>query len=116
MNTISDTQRIEFLEKWEPSIHQATWFTTLTQHVNKVDCPTLRLFCDYGINHESMLDTNNLDVLAWHYLPIQLQEIVINIWEIEKRPLSDEERITLQSESDKYWEDLHQLEEENSDK
>jgi len=112
----TDTERLDLLEKWETSSHTDSWFTILTQHVKKEDCPTLRDFCDYSIEFEKMIDLNGLDVIAWHYLPQHLQEMVIFIWEESNRPLTDDERITLQDESDKYWEDLHQLEESDSDK
>lgn len=112
----TDTQRLDFLEKWETSSHQHSWFTLLTQHIRKQDCPTLRDFCNYGLNFEEMLDLNGLDVISWHYLPTHLQEIVINIWENEGRCLTDDEKISLQEESGKHWEELHETEVDNSDK
>lgn len=102
----TDSERLDFLEKWEPSIHQNSWFTVLTQNISREDCSTLRSFCDYGINFEKMLDLNGIDVVAWHYLPIHLMESVITIWEKEARALTIEEKLTLQKESDEYWKKL----------
>lgn len=113
---ITDTARLDFLEKWETSSHQDSWFTMLTQHVRKQDCPTLRDFCDYSIQFEKMIDSNGLDIMAWHFLPPHLREIVVSLWENEKRSMTNEERVTLQEESAKYWEELHQTEEEDADK
>jgi len=113
---ITDSKRLDFLEKWEISIYENTRFTLLTQHVRRDTCKTLREFCDHGIYLESMLDQNGLDVMAWHFLPPHLQEMVASIWEKESRPLTDEEKSTLQEEADKYWEELHQTEEDNADK
>lgn len=113
---ITDTLRLDFLEKWEMSSHQNSWFTLLTQHVRKTDCPTLRDFCDYAIQFEQMIDSNCLDIMAWHYLPSHLQEIVVRLWENDNRSMTNEERVTLQEESAKYWEELHQTEEEAADK
>jgi hypothetical protein len=112
----TDTQRLDFLEKWETSSHQHSWFTLLTQHVRKQDCPTLRDFCDYAIQFEKMIDSNGLDIMAWHFLPTHLQEVVVNLWENEDRPLTEVERNTLQEESAKYWEELHETEVDSSDK
>jgi hypothetical protein len=112
----TDIQRLDFLEKWEVSQHNDSWFTLLTQRVSKKDCPNLREFCDYAIAFERMIDSNELDVLAWHYLPSHLQEMVMSVWEEEARPLTAEEKVSLQEESDKYWEELHQIEMDNSDK
>lgn len=112
----TDTQRLDFLEKWETSSHQHSWFTLLTQHVRKQDCPTLRDFCDYAIHFEKMIDSNGLDIMAWHFLPTHLQEVVVTLWENEDRPMTDAERNTLQEESAKYWEELHETEVDNSDK
>jgi hypothetical protein len=112
----TDTQRLDFLEKWETSSHQDSWFTLLTQHVRKADCPTLREFCDYAIRFEQMIDQNGLDIMAWHFLPYHLQELVINLWENDARPMNEDERSTLQEESAKYWEELHQTEKNDSDK
>lgn len=112
----TDEQRLDFLEKWETSSHKHSWFTLLTQHVRKEDCPTLRDFCDYSIQFERMIDLNGLDIMSWHYLPTYLQETVINIWENDNRTLTEEEKASLQEESAKYWEELHQTEEDNSDK
>lgn len=112
----TDSERLDFLEKWETSQYDHSWFTLLTQHVRKEDCPTIRDFCDYAIGFEKMIDLNELDVMAWHYLPLHLQEMVITIWEEESRKLTDDEKVSLQEESDKYWEELHQIEEESSDK
>ena len=112
----TDTQRLDFLEKWETSSHQHSWFTLLTQHVRKQDCPTLRDFCDYAIQFEKMIDSNGLDIMAWHFLPTHLQEVVVNLWENEDRSLTDVERNTLQEESAKYWEELHETEVDSSDK
>jgi hypothetical protein len=112
----TDKERLDFLEKWETSTYQDSWFTTLTQHIKKADCPTLRDFCDYAIQFENMIDSNGLDVIAWYYIPSHLQELVINLWENDARPLNDEERDYLQKESNKYWEELHRLEEEGKDK
>lgn len=112
----TDSQRLDFLEKWETSSHGNSWFTILTQHVSKTDCPTLRSFCDYSIDFENMIDAQQFDIIAWHYLPIHLQEMVISIWENQKRPLTDDEKLTLQEESNKYWETLQQIEEDNLDK
>ena len=112
----TDTERLDFLEKWETSSYQDSWFTLLTQHVRKKDCPTLRDFCDYAIQFEQMIDQNCLDIMAWHYLPHHLQELVINLWENDARPMNEEERNTLQEESAKYWEELHRLDEEGKDK
>ena len=103
----TDTQRLDFLEKWETSSHQESWFTLLTQHVRKKDCPTLRDFCDYAMQFEQMIDSNGLDIMAWHFLPIHLQEVVVSLWENEDRPMTSEERVTLQEKSAKYWEELH---------
>ena len=112
----TDTQRLDFLEKWETSSHQDSWFTLLTQHVRKQDCPTLRDFCDHGIDFEKMIDSNSLDIMAWHFIPYHLQEVVVSVWEKESRAMNEDERFTLQEESAKYWEELHQTEEENIDK
>ena len=112
----TDTQRLDFLEKWETSSHQDSWFTLLTQHVRKQDCPTLRDFCDYAIQFEKMIDSNGLDIMAWHFLPLHLQEVVVTLWENEARPMTDDERNTLQEESAKYWEELHETEVDTSDK
>jgi len=112
----TDSERLDFLEKWETSSHKDSWFTLLTQHVRKQDCPTLRDFCDYGIDFEKMIDSNGLDIMVWYYLAPPLQELVVNLWEKESRVLTDEERVSLQVESNNYWSELHQLEEENSDK
>jgi hypothetical protein len=112
----TDTNRLDFLEKWETSSHSDSWFTILTQHVRKADCATLRDFCDYGIDFEKMIDSNELDVISWHYMPLHLQEMVVTIWEDSSRPLSEEEKVSLQEEATRYWEELHQIEEESSDK
>ena len=112
----TDTQRLDFLEKWEISSHQNSWFTLLTQHVRKQDCPTLRDFCDYAMQFEQMIDSNGLDIMAWHFLPSHLQEIVVSLWENDDRSMTSEEMVTLQEESAKYWEELHQTEEEAADK
>lgn len=112
----TDTQRLDFLEKWETSPYQHTWFTLLTQHVKKSDCSTLREFCDFAIQFEQMIDSNGIDILAWHSMPPFLQELVINLWENDARPLNEEERISLQEQIDKYWNELHQSEVEDSDK
>lgn len=112
----TDTQRLDFLEKWETSSHQDSWFSLLTQHIRKTDCPTLRDFCDYAIQFEQMIDQNGLDILAWHFLPYHLQELVINLWENDARPMSTEERDSLQEQAAKYWEELHQTEADDSDK
>ncbi len=113
---LNDSTRLDFLEKWETGSYPDTWFTILTQHVSKKDYPTLRDFCDYGIQFEKMLDTNGLDVIAWHYLPIHLMEIVLEVWEKENRTLTPDEKATLQSESDKYWQELQQTGEAYEDK
>jgi hypothetical protein len=63
-----------------------------------------------------MIDSNGLDIMVWYYLAPSLQELVVNLWEKESRVLTDEERVSLQVESNNYWSELHQLEEENSDK
>ncbi|CAB4174659.1 hypothetical protein UFOVP1247_27 [uncultured Caudovirales phage] len=102
----TDSERLDFLEKWQVSEYDNTRFTLLTQHVNKEDHLTLRSFCDHGIELEKMLDSNELDVMAWHYLPLHLQEIVINIWDSEKRNMSSEEKDSLQQVSNEYWETL----------
>ena len=81
----TDKERLDFLEKWETSSHEDSWFTLLTQNVRKKDYPKLRDFCDYAIQFEQMIDTNGLDILGWHSLPINLQEIVINLWENDSR-------------------------------
>ena len=101
----SDVKRLDFLEKWETSSHERTWFSILTQHVNKKDCPTLRSFCDYAIDFEKMIDLNGLDIISWHHLPVTLQETVIHLWEEEKRTLTDDERLTLQKEANSFWEE-----------
>jgi hypothetical protein len=102
----TDLERLDFLEKWQVSEYDNTRFTLLTQHVNKEDCITLRSFCDHGIHLEKMLDSNELDVIAWHYLPHHLQEIVITIWESENRKMSIEEKDSLQQVSNEYWQAL----------
>lgn len=112
----TDTKRLDFLEKWETSSHKDSWFTLLTQHVRKQDCPTLRDFCDHAIQFEQMIDSNGLDILVWHSMPPHLQELVINLWENDATPLNDEERASLQKAMNEYWEDLHQIESEDLDK
>lgn len=109
----TDTERLDFLEKWETSSHNNTWFTILTQHISKIDCPTLRDFCDYSLDFERMIDTNLLDVISWHHIPTHLQEMVINIWENENRPLTDDEKTSLQDESNKYWEEVFKIDDAN---
>lgn len=105
----TDTQRLDFLEKWEISIHGGSWYTLLTQHVSKDDYPTLREFCDYGIDFETMIDSNQLDAMNWHMIPLHLQEKVIDIWKRLARPLNQPEKEFLQEESDKYWESVSNL-------
>jgi len=112
----TDTERLDFLEKWDTSSHQNTWFTLLTQHVKKQDCPTLRSFCDHAIEFEGMIDANGLDIMAWHYLPPHLQEKVTGIWERDARPMTEEEKESLVDESAKYWQELHQTESQDQDK
>lgn len=112
----TDTDRLDFLEKWDTSSHQNTWFTLLTQHVKKQDYPTLRSFCDHAIGFERMIDLNGLDIMAWHYLPPHLQEKVTEIWEKEFRHMSEEEKESLVEESTRYWEELHQTESQDQDK
>lgn len=112
----SDLKRLDFLEKWETSSHEHTWFSILTQHVSKKDYPTLRSFCDYGIDFEKMIDGNGLDVISWHHLPLHLQEIVINIWEEEKRFLTEEEKVTLQDTANRFWQESLETEESTQDK
>lgn len=112
----TDTERLDFLEKWETSSHSNTWFTILTQHVNKQDYPTLREFCDYSIDFEKMIDSNGLDVIAWHHIPTHIQEIVISVWENENRILTDDEKDSIQTESNSYWKEVWELEESIEDK
>jgi hypothetical protein len=112
----TDTERLDFLEKWETSTYQHSWFTLLTQHVRKKDFPTLREFCDYSIDFEKMIDSNGLEILTWHSLTPDLQEIVITIWENEGRALTAEEKGSMQKAFNQYWEELHKLESESSDK
>jgi hypothetical protein len=104
----TDAQRLDFLEKWETSSYQHTWFTLLTQHVKKDDFPTLRKFCDYAMDFEMMIDDNGFDILAWHSLIPSLQERVISIWKNEARSLSDEEKLSIEEEFNRYWENIHQ--------
>ena len=103
----TDAKRLDFVEKWGVSATRQSWFTVLTQTVSKEDCPTLRDFCDYAIRFEMMIDSNGLDILEWHSMPIELQEIVIRVWEDEGRVLTDIEKESLQRESDQYWEDVN---------
>jgi hypothetical protein len=110
----TDTQRLDFLEKWEVSNHQNSWFSLLTQHIRKEDCPKLRDFCDYGIQFEEMINTNGFDIISWYEIPLHLQEMVLLIWENEKRSLSEEEKLTLQEETNNYWAALL-AEDENKD-
>jgi len=112
----TDTERLDFLEKWETSQHQHSWFTLLTQHVRKEDCPTLRSFCDYAIGFERMIDSNGLEILTWHSLTPDLQEIVVTVWENEGRALTTEEKESMQKAFNQYWEDLHKTEARISDK
>ncbi|CAB4159400.1 hypothetical protein UFOVP699_136 [uncultured Caudovirales phage] len=102
----TDSERLDFLEKWEISIHDGSWFTLLTQHVQKDKYPTLRDFCDYGIDFEEMLDENFLDAMHWHTIPYHLQEKVIDIWKRLARPLNEPEKDYLQTSVDEYWESL----------
>ena len=112
----SDTKRLDFLEKWETGSHNFTWFSMLTQHVTKKDCPTLRSFCDYAIDFEKMIDGNELDVISWHHLPVHLQEMVIKIWEDDHRFLTEEEKLTLQDKANLFWKETLEMEESPEDK
>lgn len=112
----TDTQRLDFLEKWEVSSHKTSWFTLLTQHVQKSEYLTLRSFCDYSIDFENMIDENGLDILGWHSLTPDLQLRVVDLWKKEGRAMSDEEKQGLLSEFNRYWEDLHQTGSESQDK
>lgn len=102
----TDSERLDFLEKWEISIHDGSWFTLLTQHVRKDKYPTLRDFCDYGIDFEKMIDANQFDALSWHSIPLHLQEKVVDIWRSLERPLNKPEKEYLQKSVNEYWEDV----------
>jgi hypothetical protein len=102
----TDKERMDFLEKWEVSVHSATWFTLLTQHVNKEKFPTLRDFCDHAISFEKMLDENSLDAVNWHFLPDYLQAKVTDVWSRLERPLNKQEKEYLERSNAEYWEKL----------
>ena len=104
--TYTDNERMDFLEKWEVSVHGETWFTLLTQHVKKEKCPTLRDFCDYAIDFERMLDENQLDAINWHFLPAHLQTRVTDLWKSLHRPLNKQEKEYLERANNEYWEKL----------
>jgi hypothetical protein len=112
----TDSERLDFLEKWEVSIYDRTRFTLLTQHVSKDKCQTLRDFCDYGIDFEKMLDSNSLDAVNWHYLPHHLQKMVEDLWQRLERPLNKEEKEYLEQKNTEYWEDLAKKTEDPKDK
>jgi hypothetical protein len=63
-----------------------------------------------------MIDSNGLEILTWHSLTPDLKEIVITIWENESRSLTAEEKGSMQKAFNQYWEELHKLESESSDK
>lgn len=100
----TDKERMDFLEKWEVSIHESNWFTLLTQHVSKKKYTTLREFCDYGIDFEKMIDENGLDAINWHFLPLHLQMRVTDIWSRLCRPLNKQEKEYLEQSNTEYWE------------
>jgi hypothetical protein len=102
----TDKERMDFLEKWEVSIHEETWFTILTQHVKKQQCSTLRDFCDYAIDFERMLDENGLDAINWHFIPPHLQSRVTDVWSRLNRPLNKPEKEYLEQANREYWENL----------
>lgn len=104
--TYTDKERMDFLEKWELSIHDSTWFTLVTQHVSKEKYPSLRDFCDHAISFEKMLDENGLDAVNWHFLPSYLQELVVDLWQRLERPLNKQEKEYLEKSNKEYWEKL----------
>jgi hypothetical protein len=104
--TYTDKERMDFLEKWEPSIHEHTWFTLLTQHIKRNKYPTLRDFCDYAIDFEKMIDANGLDAVNWHFLPSHLQDLVVDLWVRLERPLNKQEKDYLEKSNNEYWEKL----------
>ena len=50
-----DTIRLDFIQRWDVSRTAGYWFTLVTQLVSQEEYPTLRDFCDYGIDLEMML-------------------------------------------------------------
>jgi hypothetical protein len=102
----TDKDRMDFLEKWEVSVHESTWFSLLTQHVSKDKHKTLREFCDHGIDLEEMLDSNGLDAVNWHFLPPNLQVKVTDVWNRLRRPLNEPEKAYLEKMNKEYWEKM----------
>ena len=99
----TESQYLDFIDKHEPSIHERTYFTILTQHVSKEKCKNIREFCEFGISLEHMLDSNTISVLDWHSMPPSLQNVVLEVWINENRPLSTDEHASLTEKLNEYW-------------
>lgn len=98
-----DTIRLDFIQRWDVSRTAGYWFTLVTQLVSQEEYPTLRDFCDYGIDLEMMLDQNGIDVIAWHSLPPSLQLEVKTIWTSEGRTLTQLEKDRFDNDANQHW-------------
>lgn len=105
-NKFTDSQYLDFIDMHEPSIHANSYFTILTQHINREVCQNIREFCEYGLTLEQMLENNNIGVLDWHSMPHPMQDKVLIAWAEENRALTPEERKALDTELNEYWENL----------
>lgn len=95
----TDFERMNFMQRHDVSIHGSSYFTGLTQHVEKQGW-TLREFCDYGIEYEMMLMENKVTAQEIFFKDDRLNKME-EVWLREHRALNAEELKVLIAEEER---------------
>jgi hypothetical protein len=111
----TDEERMNFLIENDVEVDNSTYFTCLTQHVNRRVKDTdgavkdLREFCDYGIEFSLMLKANNIDRFGWDWMFLKHKQLYLDSWFNEHRPLNEKELKKIKDENDEYKELLKKV-------
>jgi len=110
----TDGERFSFLERNDISVSDSSYFTILTQHINKKDVMGLRGFVDTGIEFQNMLDANGIGSNYWHFLYFH-HDIYLKAWVNEHRPINEVEKEKIKKDNEEYVEVIRKsLEEKES--
>lgn len=107
----TDGERFSFLERNDISVSDSSYFTVLTQHINKKDVIGLRGFVDAGIEFQNMLDANGISSNYWHFLHFH-HDIYLKAWANEHRLINKVEKEKIKKDNEEYAELIRRLEEE----
>lgn len=98
MHNYNESELLSFLDRHQVIITDSSYFSTITQQVDKSSCKSIREFCRKGLDLEKMLASNKIRLGDWITMPHHVQRVIFEIWSHYSRPLNEAERLSIEEE------------------